>query len=152
MSSDVGRIEVRDRVRGMTRGDLKPPGYFKQLPVMMQGEFLSWPPPLLNLLPTLLPDPVITARPPLAEMAFAGLTGSPVGARQILGHAKQASWQGQFIPTARLREWVGKVHTVEQNAAPECWDAAVDVGVATVSSWHREVVRGNCFVPWEPGC
>lgn len=47
---------------------------------------------------------------------------------------------------------MGKVHMVEQNTAPEWWDATVDVGVATVSCWHREVVRGNWFVPWEPGC
>lgn len=76
MSSDVGRNEVRVRVSGMKSGNLKPPGYFKQLPVMTQDEFLSWPPSLLNLLPMLLPDPVIATCPPLAEMAFAGFTGS----------------------------------------------------------------------------
>lgn len=109
----------------------------------MQREFLSWPPPLLNLLLTLLPDPVIPVSPPLVEMAFAGFTGSPVGARQTPGHAEQASWQGEFIRTARLREWVGKVHMLEENTAPEWSDAAVDVGVATVSCWHKEVVRGK---------
>lgn len=36
----------------------------------------------------LLPEPAIAACPPLAEMAFTGLTGSPAGARQTLGHAE----------------------------------------------------------------
>lgn len=56
-SCDVGRSEVRVRVRGMERGNRKPPQYFKQLPVMTQGDFLSLLPPLVDLLPRLLPEP-----------------------------------------------------------------------------------------------
>lgn len=64
----------------MERANLKPNhlGIPALIPVMAQHKFLSWPPPLLNLLPVLLPGPVFIACPPLA-----GLTGSPVGVKHL---------------------------------------------------------------------
>lgn len=46
------------------------------------------------------------------------------------------------------------MHMGKPKPAPECWDEAVDVhvGVTAVSCWYREVLRGTCSVPWEPGC
>lgn len=59
----MGRNEVRVRVRGMERANLKPNhlGIPALIPVMAQHKFFSWPPPLLNLLPVLLPDLVLIA-------------------------------------------------------------------------------------------
>lgn len=45
------------------------------------------------------------------------------------------------------------MHMGKQEPAPERWDEAVGVdGVTTASCWYRELLRGTCSVPWEPGC
>lgn len=98
--------------------------------------------------PTTESIPCAAVRPCLHCLTIAGLTGSPVGVRQIFSCAASTPWQGEFIHT-KLREWMDKVHIGKQEPAPECWDEAVDVDVCVTSAscWYRELVRGTCSVP-----
>lgn len=105
---------------------------------MAQGKFLSWPPPLLNLLPVLLSDPSLPDHLWLVSLEL--LWESDKLCQTVAGRAASIPRQGEFIHTAGFRDWVGKVHRGKQNLAPECWDEAVDVNVGVTTCDHCQLL------------